>query len=41
MLKVCGDLNEKIIFSDLGITRMHASISHEEEHALAFVTLEK
>ena len=31
----------KIIYDDLGVCSMHASLSHEEDYAVAFVTLEE
>jgi len=39
MLTVDGDKN-LVIFRDLGICGVHSSISHEEDYAVAFVTLE-
>ena len=40
---VVGDLNRKILFEELKIIEeggMHASISHEDDYAVAIVTLE-
>ena len=40
---VVGDLNRNILFEDLKIIEdcgMHASISHEDDYAVAMVTLE-
>lgn len=41
-LAVSGEVNEKYLFEELGIWKngMHASISHEEDNAIATVTLE-
>ena len=39
-LTVDGDKNTRIIFEELKVCSMHASISHEEDYAIAFVTLE-
>ncbi|TNV75148.1 hypothetical protein FGO68_gene14064 [Halteria grandinella] len=35
-----GELNVKILFEELQISGIHASISHEDQFAVAFVTLE-
>ena len=35
-----GDINTKIIYEELEVSRIHASISHENEYAVAFVVLE-
>ena len=39
-VEVLGDMNRKILFEDLKVWRIHASLSHEEEYAVALVTLE-
>lgn len=39
MLTVDGEKNTAI-FKELNICGVHSSISHEEEYAVAFVTLE-
>tara|TARA_B110000285_G_scaffold185044_1_gene209823 strand:+ start:239 stop:553 length:315 start_codon:yes stop_codon:yes gene_type:complete len=41
-IAICGEVNEKYIYEELGIWKngMHASISHEEDNAIATVTLE-
>ena len=42
ILVISGDFNKKLLFKDLGILEeMHASISHEDDFAVATVTLEK
>ena len=38
-IEICGEKNLKI-FSELGIVKIHSSISHEELYAIAFITLE-
>ena len=35
-----GEKNLAIFYDDLKVSAMHASISHEEDYAIAFVTLE-
>ena len=40
ILTVDGDKNTRIIFDELKVCQMHSSISHEEDYAIAFVTLE-
>ena len=40
-LAVSGDKNRLILFDELQICGMHASLSHEEDYAIAYVTLEK
>ncbi len=42
-MKISGEVNEKYLFQDLGILEdgMHANISHEDDYAIASVTLEK
>ena len=42
ILRISG-INEKMLFEELGIAEngLHASISHEDEFAIAMVTLEK
>ena len=39
-LTVSGEKNERIFFDELKVCSMHASVSHEEDYAVAFVTLE-
>ena len=39
-LTIDGEKNRQV-FDELGVCAMHGSISHEEDHAIAFVTLEK
>ena len=41
---VSGEVNKRLIFEDLGVLAeggMHASISHEDNYAVATVILEK
>ena len=43
-LMVSGEVNKRLIFEDLGVLAeggMHASISHEDNYAVATVILEK
>uniref|UniRef100_A0A7S3MLE1 4'-phosphopantetheinyl transferase domain-containing protein n=1 Tax=Favella ehrenbergii TaxID=182087 RepID=A0A7S3MLE1_9SPIT len=40
LLAVSGDKNQAIFYDELDVCAMHASISHEEDYAVAFVTLE-
>ena len=40
ILTVDGERNLKLFYEDLNVTSIHASISHEELFAIAFVTLE-
>ena len=35
-----GELNTKIIYEELEVSTIHASISHEDQFAVAFVVLE-
>ena len=39
-LAVSGEKNTRILFQELAVCEMHASVSHEEDYAVAFVTLE-
>ena len=39
-LAVSGEKNTRILFQELAVCAMHASVSHEEDYAVAFVTLE-
>ena len=39
-LTVSGEKNTQIMFDELKICNLHSSISHEEDYAVAFVTLE-
>ena len=39
-LAVTGEKNTNILFNELKVSAMHASVSHEEDYAVAFVTLE-
>lgn len=41
VLTVDGDKNKAIFFDELKISTIHSSISHEEDYAVAFVTLEQ
>jgi phosphopantetheinyl transferase (holo-ACP synthase) len=38
-MRVEGELNEGIL-KDLGVTNIHSSLAHEDDYAIAFVTLE-
>jgi holo-[acyl-carrier protein] synthase len=38
-VEMCGEKNLGLV-KELGIVKIHSSISHEEEYAVAFVTLE-
>ena len=40
VLTVDGEKNLRIIYDELKVCTMHSSISHEEDYAIAFVTLE-
>ena len=42
VLTIDGELNKRLIFEELAILEngMHANISHEDEYAVAMVTLE-
>ena len=39
-LTISGDHNEKLIYDELKVTEIHSSISHEETHAIAYVSLQ-
>ena len=39
-LTIEGETNERILLRELEVSRMHASISHEDEYAVAFVIME-
>lgn len=39
VVDVCGERNLKI-FKELNVVAIHSSISHEQDYAVAFVTLE-
>ena len=41
ILTVDGDKNNRIFNDELNVCGIHSSISHEEDYAIAFVTLEK
>ena len=40
VLSISGDKNKRIFEEELKVCSMHASLSHEEDYAVAFVTLE-
>ncbi len=35
-----SEINERILFKELEVSKVHASISHEDQFAVAFVVLE-
>lgn len=39
IVQICGDRNTKI-FEELNVVAIHSSLSHEQDYAVAFVTLE-
>lgn len=39
-VEIEGEVNKKILFEELQISQIHASISHEDLFAIAFVMLE-
>jgi len=38
-VEICGERNS-LIFKELNVVAIHSSISHEQDYAVAFVTLE-
>jgi len=39
-VRIEGETNERILFKELEVSKIHASLSHEDEFAVGFVIME-